>query len=206
MTDEPDLASLLGSRICHDLISPLGAIGNGVELMMLDGGRVRPELALIAQSVASANARVRFLRIAFGSSGRGQQMGQAEIGTLLRDWTEGGRLRVDWQVDGDVDRPDVRRAFLALLCLETALPTGGNIIVTRAEGRWRFTAGGRRLRADPSLWAVLEPGGAPDGALGAAHVQFGLLHRDLRLGPGMAAIDVTEDALTLSWADHAGQA
>lgn len=206
MTDEPDLASLLGSRICHDLISPLGAIGNGVELMLLGGGRMRPELALIAQSVASANARVRFLRIAFGTSGRSQQMGQAEIGTLLRDWTEGGRLRVDWQVHGDVDRLDVRRAFLALLCLETALPAGGTVTVSRTDGRWHFTGAGRRLRADPGLWAVLASGGAPDGALSAAHVQFGLLHRDLRLGPGPAAMDVTEDALTLSWADRAGQA
>jgi hypothetical protein len=37
MQDKPDIAALIGSRICHDLISPIGAIGNGVELLMMDG-------------------------------------------------------------------------------------------------------------------------------------------------------------------------
>ena len=60
MQDKPDLAALIGSRICHDLISPIGAIGNGVELMMMDGTAKTPELALIAESVANANARIRY--------------------------------------------------------------------------------------------------------------------------------------------------
>ena len=66
MTDQTDLAALLGSRICHDLISPIGAIGNGVELLMMEGGTPSPELVLIAESVAAANARIRFFRLAFG--------------------------------------------------------------------------------------------------------------------------------------------
>ena len=69
MQDKPDLAALIGSRICHDLISPIGAIGNGVELMMMDGTAKTPELALIAESVANANARIRYFRVAFGSAG-----------------------------------------------------------------------------------------------------------------------------------------
>ena len=60
MTDQTDLSALLGSRICHDLISPIGAIGNGVELLMMEGGTPSPELVLIAESVAAANARIRF--------------------------------------------------------------------------------------------------------------------------------------------------
>ncbi len=50
--DKPDLAALVGSRICHDLISPIGAIGNGVELMMMEGAAKGPEMALITESVA----------------------------------------------------------------------------------------------------------------------------------------------------------
>ena len=42
MQDKPDLAALIGSRICHDLISPIGAIGNGVELLMMDGAAKTP--------------------------------------------------------------------------------------------------------------------------------------------------------------------
>ena len=63
-----DVNALLGSRICHDLISPLGAIGNGVELLSLSGVRAESELSLIARSVESANTKIRFFRIAFGAT------------------------------------------------------------------------------------------------------------------------------------------
>ena len=57
MSDKTDLAALLGSRICHDLISPIGAIGNGLELLMMDPGTHGPEMSLISESVGHANAR-----------------------------------------------------------------------------------------------------------------------------------------------------
>lgn len=202
MSDDPDLAALLGSRICHDLISPLGAIGNGVELLMLDGGTPRPEVALIAQSVASANARIRFLRIAFGVAGGDQQIGQPEIIALLADWTRGGRLTIDWQPAGDLSRPDVRRAFLALLCLESALPFGGVVVVQKHRGGWRFSGTGRRTRIEPDLWAMLTDGAALP-ALTAPQVHFGLLRRDLRSGPGLGRFSATETAVDLAWGPDA---
>jgi histidine phosphotransferase ChpT len=63
-----EIAALIASRICHDLISPIGAIGNGMELMALSSGQEQssPELDLISQSVENANARIRFFRIAYG--------------------------------------------------------------------------------------------------------------------------------------------
>ena len=54
-----DLAALVGSRICHDLISPIGAIGNGVELLSLTDGDTGAEMDLINESVQNANARIR---------------------------------------------------------------------------------------------------------------------------------------------------
>jgi histidine phosphotransferase ChpT len=69
MSDQPDLAALIGSRICHDLISPIGAIGNGVELLLMEASGKGPELSLISESVAAANARIRFFRVAFGAAG-----------------------------------------------------------------------------------------------------------------------------------------
>jgi histidine phosphotransferase ChpT len=72
-----EIAALIASRICHDLISPIGAIGNGMELMALSSGQEQssPELDLISQSVENANARIRFFRIGFeypfGGSARG---------------------------------------------------------------------------------------------------------------------------------------
>ena len=74
MQDKPDLAALIASRICHDLISPLGAIGNGVELLAMEPGGTRPEMALISESVANANARIRFFRICFGQASSDQRI------------------------------------------------------------------------------------------------------------------------------------
>jgi len=72
------LNDLIGSRICHDLISPLGAIGNGVELLTMSGTSTAPEISLIAESVENANARIRFFRIAFGAASGLSQIGNAE--------------------------------------------------------------------------------------------------------------------------------
>ena len=48
----PNLTELLSSRICHDLVSPLGAIGNGIELLLMTGTESSPEIALISDSIA----------------------------------------------------------------------------------------------------------------------------------------------------------
>ena len=55
----PDITGLVGARICHDLISPIGAIGNGIELLGLTGVAPGPEMQLISDSAAGAQARVR---------------------------------------------------------------------------------------------------------------------------------------------------
>jgi len=89
MTDRPDLNALVGSRICHDLISPIGAIGNGVELLQMESAAQGPELALISESVTNANARIRFFRIAFGAAGRDQRIGRSEVAGILADLYRG---------------------------------------------------------------------------------------------------------------------
>lgn len=155
MTDRPDLTALLGSRICHDLISPIGAIGNGVELLLMDGAAHGPEMTLIAESVANANARIRFFRIGFGASNTDQRIGRPEVTAILADLTRGGRLGIDWNGPSDLPRREVKLAFLLLMCLETALAYGGQITVDRTEGRWSLIARAPKMRVDPDLWEVL---------------------------------------------------
>ena len=97
------LASLIASRICHDLISPVGAISNGLELVSLGGGMNQgPELDLITESVENANARIRFFRIAFGAAQSDANVSSAEVCAILDGITRGGRLNVHWEAGGDV--------------------------------------------------------------------------------------------------------
>ena len=171
----PRLATLVGSRICHDLISPVGAVMNGLEMMQLAQQGSTPETELIGDSVANAAARIRFFRIAFGAAGDDHAIGAAEIRDILSGLDRAGRVRHAWQVSGDVPRAEARLAFLAIQALEVALPRGGEIAIAQsADARWRLRATGRRVAPPPDMAALLRDG--PDAAaLTPATVQFALL-------------------------------
>lgn len=150
------LATLIGSRICHDLISPLGAISNGLELLAMSSGQSNsPEMALIADSVANANARIRFFRVAFGMASAEQHIGKAEIDGILRDLGSSARATYDWRVAGDVGRVDLRAAFLAMICVENALPFGGTLSVAQEGDTWVVRGESEKLRLDEENFARL---------------------------------------------------
>lgn len=168
-----NLAALIGSRICHDLISPIGAINNGLELLGMSGGTPGPEIDLIQESVGNASARIRFFRIAFGAAGE-QMMGRAEVMSILDDLMEGGRLDVAWGPLDPQARSEVRMAFLALQCLESAMPYGGRIEVSQDDGNWLLHGHADKLNIDEPLWNTLATKDAPVD-LRPAQVQFALL-------------------------------
>lgn len=184
-----DLGAKVASRICHDLANPLGAIANGLELLLLSGLEPSPEMSLLQDSVASASARIRWFRLAFGPAGP-QRVGRAEVTDILRAISRGTRLSYDWTVEGDAPRGEVKAVFLLLQCLEAALPLGGRLTISRSDDEWEVTAQSPRLRFDPSLWASLTSAQAtrPDTP---ALVQFALLPetlaelgRNLQVEPG----------------------
>lgn len=196
MTDQTDLAALLGSRICHDLISPIGAIGNGVELMMMEGAAPSPELALIAESVAAANARIRFFRVAFGLSGQEQRLGRAEITKILTDTSQGGRVTFDWQHADPLSRAHAKLIFLAMLCCESALAYGGRITVTEIDGKWHVHARAERLRVEPDLWNSMS---VPAPNLAPAQVHFALFAREISSQKRRLMTEISETEIHLSF-------
>jgi len=180
-----DLTALVGSRICHDLISPLGAIGNGMELLAMaaaeaPGGAPTEELALIADSVARANGRIRMFRIAFGAAGNGVDVAGRELCEILAEYYGGGRLSVTAEPPVSMSRALAKAALLSILCAETALPRGGRIALQGTGARLELAAEGPRLDLDPALWGPVAEGRSPDGELSAAQVQFALLPIALR--------------------------
>jgi len=169
-----DLVAMLGSRICHDIISPVSAIGNGVELLAMGGKVDGPEMDLIVESVNNAKARVRFFRVAFGLASDGAQLGEREIRSIIEDMTRGGRTRIEWQLHGDRPRGDVKLVFLALQCLETAMPYGGTVEVTGDDTGWQVSGTADKMKTDAALFGLLTDGD-PNHAITAAQVQFALL-------------------------------
>lgn len=170
------LAALVASRLCHDLVSPLGAIGNGVELLQMGAtGAPSPELGLVSDSVDAARARIRVFRVAFGQAGPDQRLGVPELTDLLRDLADDGRLRFQLDAQGDMPRTDARMILLAAMCLETALPWGGRVLVCRGANGWRLVAESTRVRQVPELWAWLDGGADAAVVPAASDVHFALL-------------------------------
>jgi len=173
-----DLATLIGSRLCHDLVNPLGAIGNGVELLDMTGSVKGPEMDLIRDAVRDAQARIRFFRVAFGAAGPTQIISAREARSAVEDLYRAHRMEPEWAPTTDIPRSHVRLAFLMILCAETALPMGAELVVSvEPSGQWQLRATAPRVQMDEPLWSVLRFGiGAANRALRPAEVQFVALY------------------------------
>lgn len=171
-----NIAALIGSRICHDLSSPIGAVNNGLELLALSGAPDGPEMALVADSAASATARISLFRFAFGAASDGQQTTSQEICRVWAAAHPEGRLTLDWNSSQNLPRLEAQALLLAFLCAETALPLGGSLRVSQDGSVWAIDVKGSSLNAEPALWACLA-GQVPAGSILPAHVQFLLLPR-----------------------------
>ncbi|HRO10423.1 histidine phosphotransferase family protein [Amaricoccus sp.] len=168
------LAELVSARLCHDLISPMGAIGNGLELVQLAGGPAGPELALVNESLATALAKLRFYRVAFGPADPLARQ-SVEEAAQVTDAMFHGRFTVFWTGQGrDLARPLVRLAYLSILCLEKSLPMGGAVRVAVTDDAVALRVDGRRTQPPAELWAHVTTG-TPLGELRSDSVQFPLL-------------------------------
>lgn len=193
--DEPDLVALLGSRLCHDLVNPLGAIGNGLELLELSGGG-GDELALVRASLDSALARVRFFRMAFGSSMSDPMVPAREMREALGAMYAETRTKILWRDEEDRPRSEMRLACLALNCVEVATPWGATVEVTRNEAAWIIHVDAKRLKIDAPLWQSLGRSDLPPDLKGS-EVQFGILGRTARRLRRPVSVSADETHLSL---------
>src|SRR5436190_20470066 len=98
--NEIDFSAFLVSRVCHDLVGPLGAVINGLEVMEdeRDAAMRADALKIVTTSAQQALARLQFLRIAFGAAGSaGAELDVGEIGRLVGGLLEGGKVQLNWQ-------------------------------------------------------------------------------------------------------------
>jgi histidine phosphotransferase ChpT len=198
--NEPSLAALIGSRICHDLISPIGAISNGLELVEMAGtASSGPEMTLIRQSCDHATARIRFFRIAFGTASDIYPVSSSEADRTLANNYAHTRLSATWEIHHDQGRDIVQLAYLAILCLETALPQGGVLEVHRDGRTLMVTAQAEHTRADEPIWSLLSSEGEIDlTALRPADVQFALLAQMCRKAGITTQLSTSAGLATLS--------
>lgn len=136
--NEIEFAALLVSRVCHDLVSPVGAVVNGLEVLEdeRDAGMRADALKLVVTSAEQAAARLQFARIAFGAAGSaGAELDLTEVGRIMRGLMQGGKVSLDWQA-AHVNWPKDWAKLLmnATLIAADSLPRGGQVkIVTSSD-------------------------------------------------------------------------
>ncbi len=166
--DPLDLAALLCSRVCHDVIGPIGAIINGLE--MLDEEQdteIRGfALDLIKKSAGQASARLQFCRLAFGAAGSaGAAIDTSDAEMVARGLFDGERTELEWNVP-PLRLPKNKVKLILNLCLIAALaiPRGGVIEVTLRgapeTARIRVAAKGANAKLGGHVPLLLA--GAPD--------------------------------------------
>ncbi|MBP7337591.1 histidine phosphotransferase family protein [Niveispirillum sp.] len=156
---------LLCSRLCHDLVGPVGAVNNGVELLEEGGDSGDEALDLIADSAQTAAARLRLYRVALGAAG-GQSLSAGDARAALEGWFRGSKVRLEWVAATQSPRPGLLKlALLAALLGEESLPRGGTLTVAGGDAGLSVLAVGTGCGLRPEMAPALA-GETTEAALG----------------------------------------
>src|SRR5580698_8584871 len=158
-----DLAALLCSRVCHDLISPVGAIVNGLEVLDDDPKPEDREFALdlIRKSAKTASARLQFCRLAFGAAGSsGAQIDLGDAQNMAKGHIEDGKCSITWNLPRLLlPKNRVKLLLNMLVVSQHTIPRGGTLTVDPVgEGEaisFRVTTNGLNARLPQNIADIL---------------------------------------------------
>jgi len=175
--DTLELAALLCSRVCHDLISPVGAIVNGLEV--LDDSKKEEDrefaLDLIRKSAASASARLKFCRLAFGAAGSaGAQIDLGDAEAMARGFVEDDRTSIEWTLPRELlGKNRVKLLLNMIVIAQQAIPRGGQMRIEAVGAgetmAFRINVRGLNARIPQNIVELLS--GTPSSPIDAHKVQ-----------------------------------
>ena len=203
--DSLDLAALLCSRVCHDVISPVGAIVNGLEVLEDENDASMRDFALdlIRKSAKQASARLQFARLAFGaagSAGASIDLGDAE--QVARGLFQDDKVAFSWSGPRVLLPKNRVKLLLNLVVLGiNAVPRGGavHVTVTGDAEAWEFVllSKGLNARIPPPAEALLA--GSPEGGTVDAHgIQVFYAGMVARAAGMNVALAIAGDEVTIS--------
>lgn len=159
-----EFASLLCSRLCHDLMSPVGAMTNGLELLAdEDDPEMRAQvLQLLADSARASADRLKFFRLAFGAGGGfGDAIDAGEVKAAVEGLVRGNaRIQLGWMVEtASLSKPAAKILLNLAMIAVDALVRGGRLDIGAEGGEVVVRAEGARLVLDAEVRGVLAGGG-----------------------------------------------
>ncbi len=190
--DGLDLAALLCSRVCHDVISPVGAIVNGLEVLEDDQDESMRVFALelIAKSARQASARLKFARLAFGAAGSaGASIDLADAENVAKGMFADEKTKLEWSAPQALFPKNKVKLLLNLVMIATsAIPRGGVIDVAVTGGgeapTFVLRAKGSHARIPPHAVELIagEPESGTVDAHGILPYYAGLVARAAGMG------------------------
>ncbi|MFZ0622273.1 MAG: histidine phosphotransferase family protein, partial [Pseudolabrys sp.] len=155
--------ALLCSRVCHDLISPVGAIVNGLEVLEEEKDEATKEFALdlIKKSARTASAKLQFCRIAFGAAGSaGAQIDLGDAENIARGFLEDDKTKLAWNLPRALSPKNRVKLLLNMLVIAgQAIPRGGRISIEPIGSGdtmgFRVTAAGTNAKIPPAVPSLL---------------------------------------------------
>ncbi|RCK43449.1 hypothetical protein TH25_21390 [Thalassospira profundimaris] len=149
------LIELISSRICHDLVGPVGAVNAGAELMDEAGGSDDEALALMRRSGQEAQRRLQLFRLAYGRAGNSVDAATMRK-TVMQAYEADGKVTLAWDGNIDMDAATARVVLNMVMMAREALPFGGEIAVSCDSGaKINVTARGKRAAIRPEIENVL---------------------------------------------------
>lgn len=171
--DGQELAAYVAAKLCHDFVSPAGAIMSGLDLLADPSAQdMRDDaMGLVTQSAKKLIALVHFCRVAFGAATSSERFTADELHGLVAGMVEGGRASLDWRVtETDFGKPAARALVNLAYLTAAALPSGGVATVSsRREGGALVLSGvadGPRARLKPEAAVGLAGRRLTDGLAG----------------------------------------
>lgn len=171
-----DLSALLCSRVCHDVISPVGAINNGLELLD-EGGADEDAMDLIRTSAKNASARLQFARIAFGAAGSaGVQIDTGDAQTVAENYLKNEKPEFTWNGPrAYLAKSRVKLLLNLLLIAIGSIPRGGtldmDLTVEGDNSSFKLTSKGRMMRV-PQKFQDFMDGRMGEDPIDAHSVQY----------------------------------
>ncbi len=195
-----DFASLLCSRLCHDLLSPVGALNNGLELLADETDPAMRErcMDLLAESARTSANKLKFFRLAFGAAGGfGEMVDAREAKTAIEGlFAANKRLTLAWMVEDEVLPKAAIKVLLNLAMIAgDALVRGGTLDIGGESNGGQVEIAikieGPRILLDPELRRTLVEGEGAEGVTSRAAAAY-LVHT--LVGQGKGRIQVSEPA------------
>ena len=196
-----EFASLLCSRLCHDLLSPVGALNNGLELL---ADETDPEMRarcmeLLAESAAATANKLKFFRLAFGAAGGFGEMVDTREARAAIEGLHGAssRVQIGWMVqEGGRPKNAIKILLNLALIAGDALVRGGRLDIGAEGSEIVLRAEGPRIVLDPELRNALV-GEADEGLISPRAAAAWLVHLLVQEEGGEVQVSEVEPGILL---------